>query len=73
MNNPSKTEIMRLNASLQLHAQDQNFWIFLCFGQSNMAGQAPIEEQDLNFSDGYRLLGRHYAQRYLEVIKHNQI
>ncbi len=44
---------MRLNASLQLHAQDQNFWIFLCFGQSNMAGQAPIEEQDLNVSDRF--------------------
>ena len=53
MNNSSKTEIMRLNASLQLHAQDQNFWIFLCFGQSNMAGQAPIEEQDLNVSDRF--------------------
>ena len=44
---------MRLNASLQLHAQDQNFWIFLCFGQSNMTGQAPIEEQDLNVSDRF--------------------
>ena len=40
-------------ASLQLHAQDQNFWVFLCLGQSNMAGQAPIEEQDLNVSDRY--------------------
>ena len=29
---------------------DSNFWIFLCFGQSNMAGQAPIEEQDLAVS-----------------------
>ena len=104
--------------------KDQNFWIFLCFGQSNMAGQAPIEQQDLtvvpllvgevvrseyggicghanptindmanrypntyivssegclpcydylHFSgEGYRLLGRHYAQRYLEVIKNHQ-
>ena len=40
--------LMTVMATLQLHAQDQNFWIFLCFGQSNMAGQAPIEEQDLN-------------------------
>ena len=39
--------------AFQLHAQDQNFWIFLCFGQSNMAGQAPIEEQDLAVSDRY--------------------
>ena len=35
------------------HTQDQNFWIFLCFGQSNMAGQAPIEEQDLKVSDRF--------------------
>ncbi len=51
-------------ASLQLQAQDQsatphsdqrseNFWIFLCFGQSNMAGMAPIEEQDMTVSDRY--------------------
>ncbi len=38
---------------IQLHAQDQNFWIFLCFGQSNMAGQAPIEQQDLMVNDRY--------------------
>ena len=35
------------------HAQDKNFWIFLCFGQSNMAGQAPIEEQDMTVSDRF--------------------
>ena len=33
--------------------KDQNFWIFLCFGQSNMAGQAPIEQQDLMVSDRF--------------------
>jgi hypothetical protein len=27
-------------------AQDTNFWIFLCFGQSNMEGFPGIEEQD---------------------------
>ena len=32
---------------------DSNFWVFLCFGQSNMAGQAPIEEQDLAVSDRF--------------------
>ena len=32
---------------------DSNFWIFLCFGQSNMAGQAPIEEQDLTVSERF--------------------
>ena len=35
------------------HQLSQNFWIFLCFGQSNMAGQAPIEQQDLTVSDRY--------------------
>ena len=44
---------MLIMGALQLQAQDQNFWIFLCFGQSNMAGQAPIEEQDLMVSDRY--------------------
>ena len=36
-----------------MSVQDQNFWIFLCFGQSNMAGQAPIEQQDLMVSDRF--------------------
>ena len=29
-----------------MFAQDTNFWIFLCFGQSNMEGFPGIEEQD---------------------------
>ena len=37
----------------QTQTPDPNFWIFLCFGQSNMAGQAPIEEQDLPVSDRF--------------------
>ena len=37
----------------QAQTPDPNFWIFLCFGQSNMAGQAPIEEQDLAVSDRF--------------------
>ncbi|MDR7210694.1 sialate O-acetylesterase [Flavobacterium piscis] len=28
-------------------AQNRNFYIFICFGQSNMQGAAPIESQDL--------------------------
>ena len=32
--------------SLSLAAQDPNFYIFLCFGQSNMEGNAKIEAQD---------------------------
>jgi hypothetical protein len=45
--------LMTVMSTLQLQAQDENFWIFLCFGQSNMAGQAPIEQQDLQVSDRY--------------------
>ncbi len=45
--------LITVMGAFQLHAQDQNFWIFLCFGQSNMAGQAPIEEQDKTVSDRY--------------------
>ena len=33
------------------HAQDKNFYIFLCFGQSNMEGFPGIPEQDLQFAD----------------------
>ena len=32
--------------SLSASAQDKNFYIFLCFGQSNMEGNAKIEPQD---------------------------
>jgi hypothetical protein len=35
-----------LLSSATAHAQDPNFYIFLCFGQSNMEGAAKIEEQD---------------------------
>lgn len=45
--------LITVMGTLQVHAQDKNFWIFLCFGQSNMAGQAPIEEQDLVVNDHY--------------------
>ncbi len=34
-----------------VHSQDTNFWIFLCFGQSNMEGFPGIEEQDKNGVD----------------------
>ncbi len=45
--------LMTIMGTLQMQAQDKDFWIFLCFGQSNMAGQAPIEQQDLTVSDRY--------------------
>ena len=54
-------------------AQDKNFHIFLCFGQSNMEGNARIEPQDsvnvpdaflnlsaVNFSDKSRKIGQWY-------------
>ncbi len=44
---------MTMMGAMQLQAQDKDFWIFLCFGQSNMAGQAPIEQQDMAVSDRY--------------------
>jgi len=33
-------------AALAIHAQDPNFYIFLCFGQSNMEGATQPEAQD---------------------------
>src|SRR3954451_2208935 len=33
-------------SSLKAFSQDKNFYIFLCFGQSNMEGNAAIEAQD---------------------------
>ena len=58
---------------LNATAQDQNFHIFLCFGQSNMEGNARIEPQDsvgvsdnflnlsaVNFSDKSRKMGKWY-------------
>ncbi|MGZ3952203.1 MAG: sialate O-acetylesterase, partial [Flavisolibacter sp.] len=32
--------------SAQSFSQDKNFYIFLCFGQSNMEGNARVEAQD---------------------------
>jgi alpha-L-fucosidase 2 len=37
---------MLLNWNAAARAQDTNFWIFVCFGQSNMEGFPGIEEQD---------------------------
>ena len=38
-------------------AQDPNFHIYLCFGQSNMEGNAKIEAQDLeNVSDRFKMM-----------------
>ena len=37
--------------ALTCHAQDPNFHIYLCFGQSNMEGNARYEQQDLEGVD----------------------
>src|SRR5436305_3333447 len=40
-----------LVVSTNAFAQDTNFWLLLCFGQSNMEGFPGIEEQDKNSVD----------------------
>lgn len=42
--------------SLNTFAQDPNFYIFLCFGQSNMEGNARIEEQDKTVDSRFQVL-----------------
>ena len=37
-------------------AQDTNFYVFLCFGQSNMEGAAAIEEQDRTVDERFQVL-----------------
>src|SRR6476646_4809086 len=37
-------------------AQDPNFYIFLCFGQSNMEGAGRIEEQDKTVDGRFQVL-----------------
>jgi hypothetical protein len=36
-----------LISNMSAFSQDKNFYVFLCFGQSNMEGNARIEAQDL--------------------------
>ncbi len=44
-------------ANIKIFSQDQNFYIFLCFGQSNMEGFPGIEEQDKkNVNDRFQML-----------------
>lgn len=38
--------IMMMTTSMNLAAQDENFYIFLCIGQSNMVGQGEITKAD---------------------------
>ncbi len=44
-------------AVFSLEKIDPNFWIFLCFGQSNMEGQGDIEQQDREgISERFRMM-----------------
>jgi hypothetical protein len=55
-----------------LFAQDPNFYIYLCFGQSNMEGQGAIQDQDLEVDSRFQVfqaldcanLGRNKATWY---------
>lgn len=42
-------------ASNLMAQKNNNFHIYICFGQSNMEGQGTIEEQDKNVSDRFRV------------------
>jgi hypothetical protein len=42
--------------TMNTFSQDSNFYIFLCFGQSNMEGQGIIEEQDKIVNDRFQVL-----------------
>jgi hypothetical protein len=41
--------------NLNLSAQNSNFYIYLCFGQSNMEGQGTIEKQDSTVDSRFRV------------------
>lgn len=64
--------IFLLMAGSSLSAQDSNFHIYLCFGQSNMEGQGVIEEQDRQENERFQVfqaldcpnLGREKGQWY---------
>ena len=43
--------------SFNVFAQDPNFHIYLCFGQSNMEGAGAIEAQDRTSDDRFRVMG----------------
>jgi hypothetical protein len=42
--------------SISGFAQDPNFYIFLCFGQSNMEGAAKVEQQDMTVDDRFQVM-----------------
>ena len=42
--------------TMNVFAQDPDFYIYLCFGQSNMEGQGKIEEQDKTVDSRFRVM-----------------
>jgi hypothetical protein len=42
--------------SMNAFSQDSNFYIFLCFGQSNMEGNARIEAQDTTVDSRFQVM-----------------
>jgi len=42
--------------SINVFPQDKNFYIFLCFGQSNMEGNAKIEPQDTTVDSRFQVM-----------------
>ena len=42
--------------TVKTYSQNPNFYIFLCFGQSNMEGNAKIEPQDTTVNDRFKVL-----------------
>jgi hypothetical protein len=45
-----------LFANMKVFSQDSNFYIFLCFGQSNMEGNARFEPQDTTVDNRFQVL-----------------
>lgn len=45
-----------LLSATNIHSQDQNFYIFLCFGQSNMEGNAKFEAQDTMVDSRFQVM-----------------
>jgi hypothetical protein len=42
--------------STNIYSQDSNFYIFLCFGQSNMEGHGTIEAQDMTVDSRFKVM-----------------
>lgn len=67
--------VAQMLISLTLGAQNPNFYIYLCFGQSNMEGQGKIEPQDLAVNQRFKVfqalgcdnLNRRKAEWYTAV------